>query len=103
MCRCAWKAPGASANHVKRAAVYGILLMNELLATQAFLGNAMLANSRLALANAVAWLDPSHILAYQSADEHEDIDDDAGEIANALYVCRRLFPDIYAGATQLAG
>src|SRR5262245_34720246 len=72
--------------------------MNDLLAAQAILANAMMADTRLALANAVAWLDPSHIVTHQIGVRNEDLDED--EFTQALRLCRYLFPDVYAGAMQ---
>ena len=75
--------------------------MNELQAVQTFLSRAMLADTRLSLANVVAWLDPM----YLAGDPEEDLAyADYGEendLRVTLNVCRRCFPGVYSGATQL--
>src|SRR5690348_2468571 len=76
----------------------GVLPMNDLLAAQALLANAMMMDPRLALANAVAWLDPSHILTHQVGVKDEEFDGD--EVTLAFHLCRQLFPEVYADAMQ---
>src|SRR5690348_7474103 len=76
----------------------GVLPMNDLLAAQALLTKAMAVDIRLALANAVAWLDPAHIMTHQNDVGDDDLDED--EITQALRLCRQLFPEVYAGAMQ---
>ncbi|MEP7287900.1 MAG: hypothetical protein ABI947_19285 [Chloroflexota bacterium] len=75
--------------------------MNTLLAAQALLGKALLADPRLALAQAAAWLDPSNILTHPSDSSDEAFDEAVNEITWALHLCRKLFPEVYAGASQL--
>ena len=68
--------------------------MNTLLETYAGLATAMLDDPFLALANAVAWLDP----LWQMPDEDGY---EAGEDAElALYTLRSIFPEIYVGAVE---
>jgi hypothetical protein len=58
----------------------------------------MATDTRLVLASAVVWLDPSHIVTHQDGIRDEDFDED--EITQTLYLCRHLFPDVYAHAMQ---
>ena len=63
--------------------------MNELLDTFGLLAAAMLA-----LANAVAWLDP----LWETSDD--DVYDEGDGVGMALCITRSAFPDIYAGAVE---
>jgi len=69
--------------------------MNELLDTFGLLASAMLDDPLLALANAVAWLDP---LWETSADD--DVYEEGDGVGMALCITRSAFPDIYAGAVE---
>jgi hypothetical protein len=75
--------------------------MNDLQAVQAYLGTAMLADTRLALANVVAWLDPLHLADDVEQDLVAVDYDDTDNLHIALAVCRRCFPHVYAEAMQL--
>ncbi len=68
--------------------------MNELLDTFGLLAAAMLDDPLLALANAVAWLDP----LWETSDD--DLYDEGDGVGLALCITRSAFPDIYAGAVE---
>jgi hypothetical protein len=68
--------------------------MNELLDTFGLLAAAMLDDPLLALANAVAWLDP----LWEMSDD--DVYDEGDGVGMALCITRSAFPDIYAGAVE---
>jgi len=68
--------------------------MNELLDTFGLLAAAMLDDPLLALANAVAWLDP----LWETSDD--DVYDEGDGLGLALCITRSAFPDIYAGAVE---
>src|SRR5690606_2463082 len=68
--------------------------MNELLDTFGLLAAAMLDDPLLALANAVAWLDP----LWETGDD--DLYDEGDGVGMALCITRSAFPDIYAGAVE---
>jgi hypothetical protein len=68
--------------------------MNELLDTFGLLAAAMLEDPLLALANAVAWLDP----LWETSDD--DVYDEGDGVGMALCITRSAFPDIYAGAVE---
>src|SRR5579859_7977346 len=56
---------------------------------------------RLALIQAIAWLDPLS-LGERQPDEYIEFDYDAeDELTVGLHVCRQCFPGVYAGANQL--
>ncbi len=69
--------------------------MNELLDTFGLLAVAMLDDPLLALANAVAWLDP-----LWETSEDDDVYEEGDGVGLALCVTRSAFPDIYAGAVE---
>lgn len=80
--------------------------MNDLQALHAFLSNAMLTDTRTALANAVAWLDPTSILGMSQGDDedhyyYDERDDYAYALSVALRICRVCFPTIYTSTSQL--
>ncbi len=68
--------------------------MNKLLDTFGLLAAAMLDDPLLALANAVAWLDP----LWETSDD--DVYDEGDGVGMALCITRSAFPDIYAGAVE---
>jgi hypothetical protein len=68
--------------------------MNDLLDTFGLLAAAMLDDPLLALANAVAWLDP----LWGTSDD--DVYDEGDGVGLALCITRSAFPDIYAGAVE---
>lgn len=68
--------------------------MNDLLDTFGLLAAAMLDDPLLALANAVAWLDP----LWETSDE--EVYDEGDDVGLALCITRSAFPDIYAGAVE---
>jgi hypothetical protein len=68
--------------------------MNDLLDTFGLLAAAMLDDSLLCLANAVAWLDP----LWEMSDD--DVYDEGDGVGMALCITRSAFPDIYAGAVE---
>lgn len=68
--------------------------MNDLLDTFGLLAAAMLDDPLLALANAVAWLDP----LWETSDD--DLYDEGDGVGLALCITRSAFPDIYAGAVE---
>ena len=68
--------------------------MNDLLDTFGLLATAMLDDPLLALANAVAWLDP----LWETSDD--DLYDEGDGVGMALCITRSAFPDIYAGAVE---
>jgi len=68
--------------------------MNDLLDTFGLLAAAMLEDPLLALANAVAWLDP----LWETSDD--DVYDEGDGVGMALCITRSAFPDIYAGAVE---
>lgn len=68
--------------------------MNELQDTFGLLAAALLDDPLLALANAVAWLDP----LWETSDD--DVYDDGDGVGLALCITRSAFPDIYAGAVE---
>ncbi len=69
--------------------------MNDLLATCGLLAAAMLDDPLLALANAVAWLDP-----LWETSEDDDVYEDGDGVGMALCITRSAFPDIYASAVE---
>ncbi len=71
-----------------------VRLMNALLETYALLAQAMLDDPFLALANAVAWLDP----LWQMPEDYEY--GEGEDVSRALRVTRGVFPAIYAGAVE---
>src|SRR4051812_27877230 len=86
--------------------LYGILSMNDLEAVHALLSNAMLTDLRTALANTVAWLDPTSILGISKDDDDEEYNYDEGDeneyaLSVALRICRVCFPEIYTSTSQL--
>ncbi len=68
--------------------------MNELLDTFGLLAAALLDDPLLALANAVAWLDP----LWETSDD--DVYNEGDGVGMALCITRSAFPDIYAGAVE---
>ena len=72
----------------------GVDTLDALLDTYALLAQAMLDDPFLALANAVAWLDP----LWQMPEDYEY--EEGEDAAMALDVTRSVFPDIYAGAVE---
>jgi hypothetical protein len=68
--------------------------MSDLLDTFGLLAAAMLDDPLLALANAVAWLDP----LWETSDD--DVYDEGDGVGLALCITRSAFPDIYAGAVE---
>jgi hypothetical protein len=68
--------------------------MNELLDTFGLLAAALLDDPLLALANAVAWLDP----LWETSDD--DVYNEGDDVGMALCITRSAFPDIYAGAVE---
>ncbi len=68
--------------------------MNDLLDTFGLLAAAMLDDPLLALAKAVAWLDP----LWETSDD--DVYDEGDGVGMALCITRSAFPDIYAGAVE---
>lgn len=68
--------------------------MNDLLDTFGLLAAAMLDDPLLALANAVAWLDP----LWEMSDD--DVYEEGDGVGMALCITRSAFPDIYAGAVE---
>ena len=69
--------------------------MNELLDTFGLLAAAMLDDPLLALANAVAWLDP-----LWETSEDDDVYEEGDGVGMALCITRSAFPDIYASAVE---
>lgn len=69
--------------------------MNDLLDTFGLLAAAMLDDPLLALANAVAWLDP-----LWETSEDEDVYEEGDGVGMALCITRSAFPDIYASAVE---
>jgi hypothetical protein len=69
--------------------------MNDLLDTFGLLAAAMLDDPLLALANAVAWLDP-----LWETSEDDDVYEEGDGVGMALCITRSAFPDIYASAVE---
>ena len=69
--------------------------MNDLLDTFGLLAAAMLDDPLLALANAVAWLDP-----LWETSEDDDVYEQGDCVGLALCITRSAFPVIYAGAIE---
>ncbi len=69
--------------------------MNDLLATFGLLAAAMLDDPLLALANAVAWLDP-----LWETSEDDDVYEEGDGVGMALCITRSTFPGIYASAIE---
>jgi hypothetical protein len=69
--------------------------MNDLLDTFGLLVATMLDDPLLALANAVAWLDP-----LWETSEDDDVYEEGDGVGMALCITRSAFPDIYASAVE---
>ncbi len=69
--------------------------MNDLLDTFGLLAAVMLDDPLLALANAVAWLDP-----LWETSEDDDVYEEGDGVGMALCITRSAFPDIYASAVE---
>jgi hypothetical protein len=69
--------------------------MNDLLDIFGLLAAAMLDDPLLALANAVAWLDP-----LWETSEDDDVYEEGDGVGMALCITRSAFPDIYASAVE---
>lgn len=60
------------------------------------------SDPRLALVNAIAWLDPATLTQGAADPRYIEFDYDAEEpLTIGLHVCRECFPIVYAGAIQL--
>ncbi len=76
--------------------------LDELGALPALLTTLMGDDPHLLLVQAVAWLDPGNLTAYQPDPRYIDFDYDAeDDLTVGLYVCRECFPAVYASVMQL--